>query len=510
MKTLFLFFINLLIISACLLAQTPQGFNYQAVARDEAGQPMAGQAIGLQISILQGAADGTMIYQETFAPETNALGLFSLQIGTGQVVTGQFGDIDWANGPYYIKVAMDITGGSNYADMGVSQLASVPYALHALTAANTFSGDYNDLMNAPHLNDHVEITGAQQGDMMYFDEGAWSRIPAGQENQVLQFKNGKPQWATVAFGDHDLLPPTVVIHSTSGINHNSATIHAEITEHGGAHITARGAVWSTNENPTLDDHFTEDGAETGTYSSNLSGLTPETTYFIRAYATNGVGTSYSSQISITTEIESDDTTGTVTDIEGNVYNTVLINGQWWMAENMRSRTYNDGSLIPTGFSNDDWVELTTGAWAYFNDDAQYDDIYGKLYNWYAANDPRGLCPAGWRLPTDDEIKALRDLYGGYLAAGGAFKETGTHEDGDGLWREPNAGATNITGFSARPGGFRIHGVFANRQTSAFFWTSDEGADTNFARNFLMVYDTSSLLRHNYQKHYGLSVRCLKN
>jgi uncharacterized protein (TIGR02145 family) len=509
MSRLFFTFLNLFLIPGFLLAQAPSSFNYQAVARDEAGQPISGQTIGLQVSILQGSATGSLVYQEIFTPETNEFGLINLQIGNGQANHGQFDNIDWAQGPYFIQVGMDINGGSNFADMGATQLVSVPYALHALTAANAFSGDYEDLANAPDLTGMVTVTDPQEGEMLYFSQGAWNRIPAGQENQVLQFKNGKPQWASVAFGDHDLLPPTIVIQSTSGISHNTVTVHADVTDDGGANVTARGMVWNTEPNPGMDDFFSVEEGGTGTFSSQITGLNPETTYYIRAYATNGIGTSFSDQISITTEIESDDTTGTVTDSEGNVYNTILINGMWWMAENIRVRHYNDGSLIPTGFSNSDWLELTSGAWTYFNNDPAFDTITGKLYNYYAAADPRGICPVGWRLPTDQEIRDLRDELGGFQQAGGPMKATGTHEGGDGLWKEPNAGATNATGFTAQPTGARIHGSFFNQRTGAYFWTADE-FDADFARNFIMVYDTSSLLRQNVQKHYGLAVRCVKN
>ncbi len=504
-KTLTLFV--LLLITLSVKAQTPESFNYQAVARDNSGQPITNQEVTVEISILQGHAEGDAVYQETFSVETNAFGLLNLSIGEGNTTMGLFSEIDWEEGPYYVLVSMDETGGTNLQEMGVSKLMSVPYALHALTSADTFSGDFEDLDNVPDFSDYISVESAQPGDLLYFDEDGWNRLPIGEDNQVLLAKDGAPQWTTVSFGDTDLLPPTVVIHNASNITTSSAVIHAEATEDGGANITERGIVWSTEENPGFEDNVIEEGSGLGEFSVTLDNLEMETTYYTRAFATNGVGTSFSSAISFNTLAEGD-TTGTVTDIEGNTYNTVLINDLWWMAENLRTRKYNDGTDIPTGFDEDEWVDLTFGAWTYFDDDLQWDSIYGKLYNWYAVDDSRGLCPEGWRLPIDDEIKDLRDMYGGYLEAGGPMKETGTHEDGDGYWREPNAGATNETGFSARPGGARIHGVYFNRETTGYFWTSDDTGD-DYARNYLMVYDTSSLLRHIYQKHYGLSVRCVK-
>ncbi len=507
MKNLFLTFFGIVFLNLCLPAQAPEGFNYQAVARDEAGQPIANQSVGIQIGILENSAEGELVYQETFFPETNEFGLVNLLVGQGQAVFGDFSEIQWGDAAYFVEVGMDPDGGSNFSPMGVSQLMSVPYALHSLSAANVFSGDYNDLENAPDLGQYVSIEGAQDGDLLYFQGENWNRLPIGEENQVMIVKNNIPQWASVSFGDTDLFPPAVEITSVSGITSEKATINADVTDDGGANVTDRGIVWGLNENPGFDDNVTQEGSGTGTFSITLEDLEEETTYFVRAYATNGIGTSFSSQQSFTTLSESD-TTGTVTDIDGNVYNTVMINDLWWMAENLKTTKYDNGDDIATGYSEDDWVDLTKGAWAYFNDNSDWDPIYGKLYNWYAVDDPRGLCPTGWRMPTDDEIKDLRDLYGGFQEAGGALKETGTAEDGDGYWREPNEGATNITGFTARPGGARIYGVFFNRETTGYFWTGDQ-FDDDAARNYLMVYDTSSLLRHIYQKHYGLSVRCVK-
>ncbi len=508
MKKIYTLLIGMCAFTTLINAQVPEGFNYQAVVRDDSGQAISHQDVGIKISILQGGPEGVAVYEETFNAETNEFGLVNLAIGTGEIITGDFSQINWENMSYFVEVAMDAQGGSDYLSMGVSQLMSVPYALHSLSASNVFSGDYEDLQNAPDLSEYVTVESAQEGDLMLYINQSWTGLPAGEENQVLMMKDGAPQWSTVSFGDTDLLPPTVSITSTTGVTYEATTIHAEVSDDGGANVTDRGIVWGTSENPGFDDSQVQEGSGTGEFSVSLDNLDEETTYYIRAYAVNGVGTSFSTQVSVTTLGESD-TTGVVTDVEGNIYNTVLINGKWWMTENLRVRQYNDGTNIPTGHNDNDWIELTEGAWTYFNEDHQWDETYGKLYNWYATADTRGLCPEGWRLPTDDDVKELRDMYGGYLEAGGYFKETGTAEDGDGLWREPNEGANNLTGFSARPGGARIHGVFFNRETTAYFWTGDDDLeDDDFARNFIMVYDTSSLLRQIVRKHYGLSVRCM--
>jgi len=138
-----------LIISGSLTAQTPQSFKYQAVVRDASGNVVADQAVSMQISILQGSTSGTAVYVETFTPTTNDFGLINLNIGAGTLVSGDLTTIDWSIDTYFIKVEMDITGGTTYEEYGTSQLLSVPYALHAKTAANIFSGNYSDLTGRP-------------------------------------------------------------------------------------------------------------------------------------------------------------------------------------------------------------------------------------------------------------------------------------------------------------------------------------------------------------------------
>lgn len=134
-----LFTLIALTISLYSFGQSPEAFKYQAVVRNSSGTIITNQAVGYQLSILQGSPSGTSVYTETFNPTTNAYGLVNLEIGTG-VTTDDFSLIDWANGPYYIETSIDINGGTNYIVMGASQLVSVPYALHAKTAGSITGG----------------------------------------------------------------------------------------------------------------------------------------------------------------------------------------------------------------------------------------------------------------------------------------------------------------------------------------------------------------------------------
>jgi uncharacterized protein (TIGR02145 family) len=148
------------------------------------------------------------------------------------------------------------------------------------------------------------------------------------------------------------------------------------------------------------------------------------------------------------------TYGSMTDQEGNVYKTIVIGTQEWMAENLNTSIYRNGDPIPTNLDDAAWSSTTSGAWAYYNNDASNACPYGKLYNWYTCVDARGLCPVGWHVPSDAEWIVLTDFLGGEAVAGGKLKSTGTIEAGTGLWYAPNINAINISGFSAPPSGYK--------------------------------------------------------
>lgn len=138
--SLIAFFFLLFSTASLVFAQVPQQFNYQGVARDNNGTELPNQSIGLQISLHSGSPSGTTVYQETHSTTTNQFGLFNLQIGTGNIVSGAFNTIDWGGNVYYVQTEMDASGGSNYTDMGTSQLLSVPYALYAETSSEALTG----------------------------------------------------------------------------------------------------------------------------------------------------------------------------------------------------------------------------------------------------------------------------------------------------------------------------------------------------------------------------------
>jgi len=208
--------------------------------------------------------------------------------------------------------------------------------------------------------------------------------------------------------------------------------------------------------------------------------------------------------------DQDQNSGTVTDIDGNVYNTVTINTQVWMKENLKTTKYNDGSPIPLVTDNSEWIRLylqtdKDGYCWYNNDQGSYGNTYGALYNWYVVQ-PDNICPTGWHLPTDAEWTALVYYLGGESEAGGKIKETGTTH-----WEDPNEGATNESGFTARPGGGRPHvgGDFIDLGTYGSWWSQPELGETD-PTSLSISFNNKSVSRGTTFSTYGHSVRCIKN
>lgn len=280
--------------------------------------------------------------------------------------------------------------------------------------------------------------------------------------------------------------PTVVTDSVTNVLSNAATIYSKVTGDGSSSITARGVCWKTSSNPTITDNKTSDGTALGVYTSNISGLTPNTIYYVKAYTTNSVGTSYGAEISFTTQIEN-----------------VLIGTQKWTLKNLNVATYKNGDIIPQVTDSTQWANLTTGAWCYYKNDPANEAVYGKLYNWYAVNDSRGIAPAGWHIPTKEEFITLTAFLGGDNIAGGKMKATT-------LWANPNTGATNESGFTGLPAGLRGGDAsFVNFSKIGWFWTSKEhDATTGVERN--LQFDISDCYMFYIGKGCGLSVRCVKD
>ena len=206
-------------------------------------------------------------------------------------------------------------------------------------------------------------------------------------------------------------------------------------------------------------------------------------------------------------------TGTVTDIDGNVYQTIVIGNQEWMMENLKVTHYRNGDQIPHLTDDGDWASTFSGAYCVYDNDPSYANTYGNLYNWFAVDDSRGLAPEGWHVPTHDDWHAdndwneLVDYLGGSVVAGGKMKETGTTH-----WNSPNTGATNESGFTALPGGYKSSacgGYFGDIGVWANFWSSSD-LDSNDAWTIRLYFDDSQFYNFDRYKKYGFSIRCVKD
>lgn len=196
------------------------------------------------------------------------------------------------------------------------------------------------------------------------------------------------------------------------------------------------------------------------------------------------------------------------DIDGNSYGVVSAGKQTWMAENLKVSRYRNGDPVRHAATREEWLDAAAkgeGAWCYFDNNPANGKHFGRLYNWYAVSDPRGLAPKGWHVPTDREWSALTAFLGGEAVAGGKMKEAGRP-----LWRTPNEGATNSSGFSALPGGLRgIDGVFAFGGQSAYFWTSAEHSPL-LGWYRVLNYHVATVVKSGEEKIDGMSVRCVRD
>jgi len=185
--------------------------------------------------------------------------------------------------------------------------------------------------------------------------------------------------------------------------------------------------------------------------------------------------------------------------------TIQIGTQKWMSKNLDVAFYRNGDPIQQVTNPTDWAGLTTGAWCYYNNDPIQGNKYGKLYNWYAVNDTRGLAPQGWHIPSDAEWTTLSTTLGGAAVAGGKMKEPGTLN-----WIAPNTGADNSSSWAGLPGNYRgTNGYFYGIGDIGFWWSSSENSTTNaWARG--LVFGSASLNSDNGVKQTGFSVRCLRD
>lgn len=312
-----------------------------------------------------------------------------------------------------------------------------------------------------------------------------------------------------------ILTPVFSSSDLISMTDSTAAISSTILSDSGDSIIVRGVCWNTTGSPTVSDSVTRDSLGTAHFSSSLRKLKSATTYYFRAYATNKNGTGFSAQTKFTTAPVKG---YTVSDIDGNVYNTVTIGKQVWLVENLKTKKYNNGDSIGTTYPATKSISSETNPkyqWAYNGDEAGV-ATSGRLYTWFAANDPRGIAPAGWHVATDDEWKELLKYVtahsGTSVSVAKALASTlnwtiSTTTNSIGSSRTTN----NYSGFSALPGGMRNYntGTFTNMGLIGAWWTSTY-LQSSGASGYSLYYNQSTATGNSSDRMLGLSVRCVRD
>ncbi len=330
------------------------------------------------------------------------------------------------------------------------------------------------------------------------DEGTTYYVRAYATNEV-----GTAYGNELTFTTNQVTGAVLTTTEVTNVTSITATVGGNITDAGGGTITARGVYWGTTPNPTVNK--TTNGAGTGTFTADLTGLTDGTTYYYRAYATNSSGTTYGQEFSFITP---------VTDIEGNMYKTVVIGTKVWMAENLKVTKFNDDTEIPLVTEAVDWIVLTGAGYCWYNNDLEFNKpIYGALYNWFAANSSN-ICPTGWHVPTDAEYSAMEVALGLLQADvdiwGWRGTDHGSKMKSNTGWNTGQNG-TNTSGFTALPGGYRYYtdGTFQGQNTYEYFWTATQhDEDRGWYR--LLDGNNAGVYKASTDKRAGKAIRCVKD
>ena len=308
--------------------------------------------------------------------------------------------------------------------------------------------------------------------------------------------------------------PIFSLDSIYEISRENAVFNITLYDEGFLPVHEFGICWSTSPNPTTADKTVTSSTGTGSFRAEMTGLQENTSYYVRAYATNELGTSYGNEVSFVAE-------NVVMDIDGNSYKWITIGDQVWMAENLATTHYNDGTAIPHVTGNSTWAGVSAPAYCWYdNNEATYKSKYGALYNWYVVETGK-LCPTGWHMPTDDEWTQLEEYlianrynYDGstsgdktaksLAATSGWISSSETGDIGNDM------SSNNSAGFTALPGGYRgSNGSFGRLGYYGDWWSSSSnGSEKAWYR--ALWYDYETLGRLSCFRSNGFSVRCLQD
>ncbi|MCG2420485.1 hypothetical protein K8089_15795 [Aequorivita sp. F47161] len=477
-----LIFTLTLLVNSSIFAQAPEKLSYQAVIRDANDVLISNTQVGMQISVLQGSINGTVVYTETQTPTTNNNGLVSIEIGDG----AGFDTIDWTNDSYFIKTETDPAGGTNYSITGTSQLLSVPYSLHSKTA-ESITGTINEV-------DPRVPNGTVAGEMQYWDGTEWTVVTTGNEGDVLTFVNNTPTWVANTTGTN--LPGPFVATDATSITEES--FDANWTASTGA------TTYFLDVNTAVDftGTWVYNNFEVGNVTTfTATGLICGTEYFYRLRASNNTGTGTNSNIIAT---ETNACSGGI----GTVINPTT--GKTWLDRNLGAAqvatSSNDpdsyGDLYQWGRGTDGHEKRTSATTTtlsstdtpghgdfIINGDSPFDWHVPQNDNlWQGVNGVNNPCPSGYRLPTETEWEAER-----------------------GSWASNNAAGAYGSPLKLPVAGQRKYsdGTFSGVGTSGSYWSSTLSNEAGGIYSRFLNFRTSAYVISSHRA-TGDSVRCIQD
>lgn len=491
LKTLFiLFFINNFVFS-----QAPAFLSFQAVVRNQQGQLVSSQSITVRVRILEESAQGNAVFEETHVVTSSFTGLITLVIGSGENQTGAIDSINWDKNIFFIETSFRLPGEAEFLSTMCNQILSVPYALCAKTAENSFGGDYNDLMNQPNFKDSI---------LRY--------SPRGELQGEIKIETKVPQ-------------------PSRG---NCVITGGKITENSNLTINSMGICWGENSEPTIYNSQTELAHSSDSFSLSICGLTGGLSYFVRAFVTTTGQTFYGRtyEVTLSPPPNSCQSAVYVKDFNNNSYNTVQIGNQCWMRENLRSTHFSDGTAIKT---------LATPDYNYVYYDFMTEvekKSYGYLYNCGAImrgqlssnSEPshvQGVCPEHWHVPSLAEWQTMSSYISTHLnGASGVAVALAKDEVS---WQtiyisavqnsigNPASVGFNSSYFSALPAGIYNQSPGQNGDFTMFsdlgymgYWATSTLQNFYSINVAILSFNSSALSVYPRNFNFCFSVRCVKD